>query len=122
MYGILVLAVLNLIPTGHEVLNTVDVIEINHVYSLETGDKRFTQVIYWQWTDGELRVVDWRMLRTAGQRPRKNGSLWVSRYRESGIDRKIVATAFRVRHSYHDPEIDDRREHPVSMRAKLASP
>jgi hypothetical protein len=54
--------------------------------------------------------------------------LWAARvYRSKWIDktgamRSVVATQFRETRTYHDPEVEDRKRHPVALRKGLSKP
>jgi hypothetical protein len=111
---------------GLVIRDTVDVIEVNHVYSEGDGKKRLSQVIFWEFKlyNGEFRVVDWRMQDAVDAEPRYDHRrrLWVLMWWDSKNNciRRVHAISFKETHTWYDPEVDDRKELAIEHRRLLS--
>jgi len=103
----LVFYVVSLIPSGSQVTEMVDVIEINHFVVNHMTGETMTQYIFWRWDLDGFRIVDWRWYR--GRRPVWNGCWWVLVFRDRKILRKISSCELRETWTLHDPEVERRR-------------
>ena len=103
-------------PTTSKV--QVDLIEVNH-FKNSMGKILFTQVLFWStYPDGKLHIRDWRLVKTSGILPKKNGNVWVSLVKpkrkkkgSKGSESIFVeAPAYRETTTTFDPELEDRLE------------
>jgi hypothetical protein len=101
-----------------------DLVEVNHCYSRDTGERRFVQVIYWGAHDGStLHVREWHMMEKCqaiyrvADRPKM--PITVVRQRE-GATEIIRARRFLETYTYFDPEEKDRQILPMGERRPLA--
>ena len=121
---ILLIALLTRIENDPILYDSVDVIELNHCYS-EEGEKRFTQVIFWglrnSYPGGEYVVVDWRMDKKQQLYPRKNHKdqyyylVWL----DENYWRNVKSISFKETWTQYDPEVENRKIHPVDRRRGL---
>ena len=110
-----------------------DVIEINKVYSGDTGDVRLTQVIFWEWRialnykkgrqEWDHYISDWRNLReTRYQRYydyRRKRHVFHFYDRKDRVYRTVIATSFRETKTLHDVELENRKKLPAEFRGHL---
>ena len=122
---ILLLALLTRIDHDPILHDSVDVIEINHCYS-DKGEKRFTQAIFWRWQNsypnGRYVVVDWRMLREDKKPyPRKDyeKNCYYLTWWDQNFWRRVKSISFKETWTQHDPEVENRKVHPVERRRGL---
>jgi hypothetical protein len=105
-----------------------EMVEVNHCYNRDTGERRFVQVIYWDTHDTPcLHVREWHMLDKChaiyqvparGQQP-----ITVIRRTDCGGNVQIIrAVRCRVTHTYTDPEEEDRKLLPIDARRPLGVP
>lgn len=104
--------------------DTTELVEVNHCYNRETGERRFVQVIYWGRSASGLHVREWHMLdkcQSIFVVPERTDSPYtVMRSREcDGSVQVIRAKNYRVTHTYCDPEEEDRKVFPVERRTPL---
>lgn len=99
----------------------VDIVEINHYYSGETGDKVFDQFIFWGW-DGckcEFFVRSWKFVeaKTTSHTVGTKGVtvIWLDRGQVRVIRSKIIHETWTV----YDREVEDRAKRPVELRKKI---
>ena len=110
------------------VIDTVDIIEINYVYDKATGNKRLSQVIFWEFKvyHGSFRVVDYRMLDAVNTRPRYDHRLkrWELTWHDvaNKCMRTVLASSFRETQTRYDPEQEDLEEWAISHRRRLTPP
>ena len=123
MYALLAIAALGLVPHELILLDTADVIELNHFYDPE-GRKVFVQVIFWEWRGEEeaFRVVAWRLWKSPAQTPERDWQR--GGYRTLWLDvdhpRLIRAPSLRETWTQYDPELEDRQFLPPDRRRGLA--
>ena len=102
-----------------ERVETVDVIEINHVVA--EGVLVFTQVIYWRWeADNRLHAAAWRRVEAKHRVNRVNG-IYTDTWTHEGKLYKVRSRGFRERWSDFDPELLDRKEWPECRRVWFKS-
>jgi hypothetical protein len=107
----LLLAIMFTTPTVHTV-------EVNTVYSRETGAVRIVQVIYWGRQGSPfLHVREWHML-TEKDSIQRTGRRRYPITVMHGL-RAVRARRLKFTHTYHDPEEDDREFVQVCDRRRL---
>lgn len=109
---------LAIVPQSDALTQQVDAIELNHFYD-DQGRPVFTQLLFWEWTNGERHLLDWRLQKTAIQ-PRRTADGWRLRFVD-GEDVREIDTPNEPRESYsqHDPELLERERLPKELRAGL---
>ena len=121
---ILLIALLTRIENDPILHDSVDVIEVNHCYS-EAGEERFTQVIFWRWQnsypDGRYVVVDWRMIKEKQLLPRRDHrkKCYYLIWWDQNFWRSVKSISFKETWTQYDPEVDNRKLHPVERRRGL---
>ena len=117
--GVLLVLLLGTIPLDDVIESASDVQHVNHTYD-EDGKHVFTQIMYQDWR-GEYLVQDWRMLKHPAQRPvySHQRKRWEAVWFDGQLLRKTVSPAFRESWTQHDPEVENRKLHPVECRSKL---
>ncbi len=122
MYALLLIATLGLVPREAVVADRADVIEVNHMYDRD-AELVFDQIIFWEWrwSEGEYRVIAWRMLKKPGQFPTRDWPRrgFVSIWQDGRILRDVRAPFFRETWTQFDPELDDRKIVPQHLRRGL---
>ncbi|MEX2187303.1 MAG: hypothetical protein WD875_10930 [Pirellulales bacterium] len=127
MFAVAVLlssSVLGVVP-GQPPTETVDLVEINHCYNRDTGDRRFVQIIYWDRQNTAcLHVRHWHMAdKLQAIYPAGDGAT-----RAYTVVRKIDgpqtiqfvrASRYRVTHTFEDPEEQDRKTFPLEARRPM---
>ncbi len=102
---------------------TIEVVEVNHCYNRDTGERRFIQVIYWgRHDDSTLHVREWHMLEkchSIHHVHRRAAMPFTVIRRRDGNMQVVRARHYKVTHTFHDPEEDDRRLLPVDARRPL---
>ncbi|QDU73591.1 hypothetical protein Pan97_05670 [Bremerella volcania] len=120
----LVCAWLGVVPTDPALLDQVDLVEVNHVYD-RSGRPVLDQVIFYQWSraDARYQVIAWRLLRSPGQFPWYdwNRRVYVSRWFDAELLRKVVAAQRRETWTAYDPEMAERAIYPIEYRRELAT-
>ena len=107
------------------VTDTVDIIEINHVYHEGTDRVRLSQVIFWEFKryHSSFHVVDYRMIRAVGGRPRYDYKLrrWGLRWYDANNKcmRQVFSGSFRETHTQYDPEQLDIDDWAIQHRRRL---
>lgn len=123
---LLLVACLGLLPK-HEHPH-LDVFEVNYLYDMSTGNRRFVQCIIWQRYPGVcLHVTDWGMHQEWSPkivyRP-ADGSR--DRYRvaivHEGQVRVFSVDRLKVSHTFVDPEAEDRDALPTTSRRSVLKP
>lgn len=118
----LALLLLSILPHETVVREQVDLVELNHKYSDETGDLCLEQIIYYEWKNGRYQVVSWRMLKSPLMIPYRDHShggytaVWVD---DQNTLRVLRADAFRETFTSHDPELLERTVLPSELRRGL---
>lgn len=126
----LLVAFLLTADVGSDVIvqDTVDIIEVNHVYDKQTGRERLSQTIFWEFRPyrGGLRisVVDWRMQDGVRALPRYDHRerVWILVWWDSKhkVLRRVLAASFRETHTRYDPEVDDQDKLSTEYRRGLS--
>jgi hypothetical protein len=124
VYALITMAALALVPHELTLLDTADVIELNHFYDPE-GRKVFDQVIFWEWhaEEAAFRIVAWRLWKSPAQTPERDWQR--GGYRTLWFDedqlRLVRATSYRETWTQYDPELEDRQFLVPNRRRGLAS-
>lgn len=121
MYAVVLL--LGILPQGAD-CDTTDLVEVNHCYNGDTGERRFVQVIYWDRVGACLHVRDWHMVEKCHSiysvPERTEAPFTIVRHREcDGTLQVIRAKRYKVTHTYTDPEEEDRKVFPLDRRRPL---
>lgn len=104
---------------------STDLIEINHCYNRDTGDRRFVQVIYWDCHGaGCMHVREWHMAdkcQSLFRVPERVGQPYtLIRFRECDGGLEVIrAKKCRITHTFCDPEEEDRKIFPLDWRVPL---
>lgn len=121
----LIIAALTLLPSDDVVVDSVDMIEVNHFHDDEGGHV-FDQLIFRDWDAqaNRFQVRAWRLLKFTGQWPTHN---WLTgRYEiiwhDGEITRRVEAKAMRETWTQHDPEMRERDYLPKEKRRRLYAP
>ncbi len=118
----IILLLLLILPREPETLvDQVDVIEINHLFSRETGEETFSQVIYWRWDAGQSahRVTAWRPFTGRPAWFRRDRREWIETREDGPTRREIHARQHRETWTFEDPELLDRAFVSPEMRRGL---
>ncbi|MEW4564935.1 hypothetical protein AB1K70_20585 [Bremerella sp. JC770] len=117
-------AYFDFLPTDPALTDQVDLVEINHVAD-PSGRSVLDQVIYYRWSraDARYQVVAWRLLRSPQQVPRRdwNQGVYVSRWFDVDLLRKVIAGQRRETWTTYDPEMAERTIYPIEERRELAT-
>jgi hypothetical protein len=103
----------------------VEMVEVNHCYSRDTGERRFIQIIYWDRQNTAcLHVRYWHMAdKLRAVYPESNaapGAVVVLRQGDANSCMEVVhAKHYRATHTYDDPEEIDRQTFPLEARRPL---
>jgi hypothetical protein len=118
-------AVLGVVP-GEALPDRVDLVEINHCYNRDTGDRRFVQIIYWDRQNSEcLHVRHWHMadklqaIYPPGEN-RDAGYAVIRKVEGPAGMQTVRAARYRVTHTFADPEEEDRKTFPLEARRVMA--
>ncbi len=123
--AVLLLGALAAVP-GRPHAEQVELVEINHCYNRDTGDRRFVQVIYWDRQNTAcLHVRHWHMadkLHAIHPHDSADATVYtVIRQVDGPAKLQIVrARRYRVTHTFHDPEETDRQSFPLEARRPLS--
>lgn len=126
MKVILLLSV-SFLSSDRFVHDSVDLVEVNHFHD-DQAKIIFSQLIWWEWVpwQSEYRVVDWRLIKSPHDWPRRRWERggWECRWfdKKDGCYRKVFAHDFRETWTQYDPELCDRNCVPQEMRRKLIRP
>ncbi len=128
MFAVAVLlssSVLGVVP-GDPPAERVDLVEINHCYNRDTGDRRFVQIIYWDRQGTAcLHVRHWHMadklhaIHPAGDRAARAYTV-VRKIEGPQAVQFVRASRYRVTHTFDDPEEEDRKTFPLEARRTMA--
>jgi hypothetical protein len=128
MNALLIAACLCVGPEPLVVCDTVDVIELNHLYDGE-GREILHQWVFWEWDkhSADYRVVDWRLVKNEREGPRfaPGRARWVWLVCLDGQPsalRRIEARAFSESWTQVDVELRDREVWPTERRRLLLPP
>jgi len=125
MYTLLSIAVICFIPPTSPVEDSVDLIEVNHLYG-ENGKKMLTQVIFYDWSEltNRYQVRTWRLFKHKSQYPLRNfqhggyQTLWY----DGGLLRRVRCKIHNETWTQFDPELRERKFLPQDMRLNLSKP
>lgn len=102
--------------------DSVDVIEVNHVYDAK-GKHIFDQTIFYGWCDTECRyqVIAWRLLKHSSQHPIRihEKDEYEAIWKDGIILRKVRSKAMRETWTQEDPELREREILPREHRREL---
>lgn len=113
MYSVCLIVLLH-VQRDREVLDArVDLIEVNTV---AVQNHTFTQVIFWEHSNGRLHVVAWRMLNLIRMFPHREGPDWVLTWLDRGVYRQVRAAGHIRTIANFDIELDERQVLPVHKR------
>ena len=117
MSTMLAYLVLALQPMPVVVVDDCDLIDINHFYSTESGERVFTQVIYsdYDHASGLYVVIGWRMFSSPHMRPIHGVAIW----HDAGTLRKVRARVVIETWSTYDREVANREIWPANLRRNL---
>jgi hypothetical protein len=127
--GLIVAAMLSIIPIQDIIVESHDLVEINHFHDIG-GDNRhiFDQIIYYDWEKTGLRVeryqvIAWRLLKNENQKPIRDGDGYYTAYFKDekcgGKLRKVMCRAFRETWTQEDVELIEREFLPMDQRKEL---
>ena len=123
MYAVALL--IGIVPVGPSSAEVADVVEINHCYNRQSGERRFIQVIYWTRHEGNsLHVREWHMLDKCQMiyRVRERGKRPVTVIRNTDGKLQVIrASKVKVTHTFYDPEEENRKLVPVEARKPFAA-
>jgi hypothetical protein len=122
MLTALALSLFASLPLPDVACDTVDLIELNHVYSA-SGNPMYDQVVFYQWrpTTGDYQVRAWRLLKVSNDRPHRDFRRgdWVMIFSDKGILREVRSSAFRESWTQYDLEQVERDRLPREYRPGL---
>jgi hypothetical protein len=113
-------------PAANVPEETVDLIEINHLYD-EHGHPVFDQVLFYDWSaaHGRYQLRDWRLLKSPNQIPlpsakdREYVSVW-NDFKAGDTVRATKSRIVRETWTQFDPELAERDFLPADQRRKLS--
>ena len=114
---VVALLLLTLIPHDPVLHDTVDIVEINHVHDAN-GRLVLTQLIFWDWEDGQFQVVGWKMKGSIRPPERASGgfkTIWADKHRL----RVVSSHSTRETWTQYDPEVAARKTLPKRARRGL---
>jgi hypothetical protein len=113
------------LPMDDVVVESVDLIEVNHCYD-EEGKHVFDQVLFYDWSaqDRQYHVRAWRMLKHPSQIPYRDtvSGRYEATWHDGWVMRSVQATTFRETWTQHDPEVAARSHLPKELRRELIRP
>jgi hypothetical protein len=114
----ILLAIVCYVPHDPCLHDTVDRIELNHVYSPTTGQRIGDYVLFWDWNGDDWEIVDWRDVTLTG-RWTGCGTYQVM-WRDNGGSLRIVTTR-QVLETWtlYDREVANRKLLPCRDRRRL---
>jgi hypothetical protein len=123
--GAAVLFFCGTLPVEDVVVESVDLIEINHCYDGE-GKHVFDQILFYDWStqDRQYHVRAWRMLKHPSQVPHRDSvtGLYEATWYDSRVLRRVLATTVRETWTQYDPEVAARSQLPKELRRELLRP
>jgi hypothetical protein len=128
--AIVVLGVKQQAPQGSAAFRDIltdrcEVLEINHVWSCDPEDEWwrycFSQLIGWEVYRGEMRVVDWRIVKEHGPKVERDFARgdYVVLWHDEGRLREVRAPSYRETYTCYDVELAERVKLPVEKRRRL---
>ena len=107
------------------VVESVDLIEVNHCYD-EEGRHVFDQVLFYDWCprDRQYHVRAWRLLKDPAQIPARDPVRgdYETTWHDGSLLRRVRAASFRETWTQYDPEVASRTRLPREMRRELLRP
>jgi|SRR6185503_239707 len=90
---------------------SADLVELNTVYSPETGKEVLTQVIWWNWDykKNDYVVRDWRLIAKCSE-PYRTKDGFVVRWNDNGTQREVRSKMCKRTHLLYDPEVFNRQK------------
>jgi hypothetical protein len=127
MTYLLLTAALLTVPHDDVLRDRACCLEVNVFHDSE-AKPIFTQLLVWQFHNGQHRIIDWRLIRNRGEhntnievrRDYATGD-YVARWDEDSGSREVRAATYRETLTQHDPELVDRDQWPIERRRKLWS-
>ncbi len=123
--GAAVLIFCGTLPLEDVMVESVDLIEINHCYD-ENGTHVFDQILFYDWSpsDRQYHVRAWRMLRHPSQIPHRDpiSGKFEATWYDSWVLRRVRATTIRETWTQYDPEVVARSDLPKELRRELLRP
>ncbi len=122
MWTALALTLFAALPQADIAVDSVDLVEVNHVYDAQ-GKPVLVQAVFYDWRpqQGEYHVRAWRLLKSEDQRPmrdfRRND--WVMVFHDGGLLREVRAANFRETWTQYDVERIERDRMPQEYRTGL---
>lgn len=116
----IVLLLLSVLPRDTAIRESVDLIEVSHVFDGE-GREHLTQIIFWGWRGSWYEVIAWRLVKSDNQLPIhdwSNGG-YTALWQDGEVLRKVHAPAVRESWLQYDPELADREFCPAECRPGL---
>ena len=122
---IILIALLS-VPIAFSTHEHVDAIELNHFHD-QRGHLVYDQVIFWERTpvNGRFQVRAWCLVddrETMNRRPIQNDNGLYECFMVASserLTRRIVSRVFRESWTQTDPEREDKKRHPESLRIEL---
>jgi hypothetical protein len=105
-------------PRTGPLTDTCDQI-VDHWFYDEEGRLVFRQLVFMEHDGVRERVRDWRMVKSGGMLPVRQGDMWVSTWLDGEVFRRVRAGSFAELHTQYDIEMEDRHLHPEHLRKKL---
>lgn len=97
-------------------VDRVDMLERNCVYAEDTGALRGDYMLFWEFSDGEYRIRDWRQTSVTGMPCGNVLAFWD---RKSKVHRWIEIRIFIESHLFFDREVENKKVWPENKRRKL---
>lgn len=100
-------------------VDSFDMVELNHVYSRGTGSYRFTQVIGWEYYEGEWRCEAWALVdrdKVANAFATARRTHYARFTDEKGCVHFLHFGAFKETKTAYDPEYVNRAKYPIRSR------
>lgn len=104
---------------NYPIEQTVDIVELNHVYC--SNQNTFSQLIFWQWDGERMQVVAWRYWEKKSLIPYYNYRLckYELTWRDKNVYRRVLSYSFKETHESYDIEAEEREILPISNRTGL---
>ena len=109
-------------PPSEPIRETVDLIELNHVISPDTGNECFLQILFWEWQPlfSRYEIIAWRIRKCELVYPvRLPSGLWQLTFHDGDKLRTIEALSACETFDTFDKEIDARSYLPQEQRRQL---
>ncbi len=108
-------------PTSLVTRDSVDLVEVNHLYD-EQGRLLLDQVIFYDWSTQHRRynVRAWKLVKSQSQLPTRNrAGAFVATWHDDRTLRQVVATSMVESWTQFDPELMERQFLPKDKRVNL---